>query len=88
MGKESEKKFCIDDYEYPKYEIEEALKKHYDVVAELYKDVELKTDNSVERLKSLEDEKGYLCPSETSYVQPQRGQNAKVTHINITKFLA
>ena len=37
----------------------------------------LNTDNSVERLNSLEQESGFLCPSKTSYVQPQRGQNAK-----------
>ncbi len=71
-----EAKFCVDDYEYPKYEIEEALLIHYDYVTALYKDVLLNTDNSVERLKNEEQEKHYLCPSEIDYVQPLRGLNS------------
>lgn len=71
-AKDNKLNFCLDDFDYPKYEIEEALLKHFDAVTELYKDVLITTDNSVDRLDELAEET-YLCPTETAYVQPLRG---------------
>jgi len=68
------KNWCIEDEEYPKYEIQKAIEYHYDSVQQLYKDVVADTVNSVDRLKELDDET-YLCPSETAYIQPKRAIN-------------
>ena len=73
-AKDKNLKFCLDDYDYPKYEIEEALLVHFDAITELYKDVLITTDNSVDQLSQLEEET-YLCPTETAYVQPLRAVN-------------
>ncbi|XP_040571108.1 neurotrophin 1 [Lepeophtheirus salmonis] len=67
--------YCVEDSEYPTYEIEHALEYHYDAVQQIYKDVLANTENSVDRLKSLVEET-YLCPSETKYIQPLRAVNA------------
>ena len=62
------KTWCLEDKEYPKYEIEAAVQYHYDGVQALYKDVLANTDNSVDRLKEIVQET-YLCPSVTAYIQ-------------------
>jgi len=65
------KTWCLEDEEYPKYEIQKAIEYHYEAVRQIYKDVLTNTDNSVDRLKELVEET-YLCPSETAYIQPLR----------------
>ncbi|XP_064113514.1 neurotrophin 1-like [Macrobrachium nipponense] len=69
------KPWCLEDPEYPTYEIKHAAEYHYKKVLSLYADVaDLNTELSVERPNTLEEET-YLCPSETSYVRPLRAQN-------------
>jgi len=70
------KTWCLEDEEYPKYEIEHALQYHYDGVQALYKDVIANTENSVDRLKEIIEET-YLCPSVTAYIQPLRAINTE-----------
>jgi len=70
------KTWCLEDAEYPTYEIEAAITYHYDSVQQMYKDVLANTDNSVDRLKEIVEET-YLCPSETAYIQPLRAVNVK-----------
>ena len=65
------KTWCLEDEEYPKYEIQKAIEYHYEAVRQIYKDVLTNTDNSVDRLKELVEET-YLCPSEAAYIQPLR----------------
>ena len=66
--------WCLEDKEYPTYEIQEALEYHYDAVQQMYKDVLANTDNSVDRLNEIIQET-YLCPTETAYIQPLRAVN-------------
>jgi len=73
-SKGNPKPWCLEDKEYPAYEIEKAIEYHYDSVQQMYKDVLANTDNSVARLKDIVEET-YLCPSETAYVQPLRAVN-------------
>jgi len=68
------KTWCLEDPEYPSYEIEHALQYHYEGVQALYKDVLANTENSVDRLKDIIQET-YLCPSVTGYIQPLRAVN-------------
>jgi len=68
------KTWCLEDAEYPTYEIEHALQYHYEGVQALYKDVLANTENSVDRLKEIIQET-YLCPSVTAYIQPLRAVN-------------
>ena len=69
------KPWCLEDSEYPAYEIKHAAEYHYAKVLSVYADVaDLNTELSVERPKTLEEET-YLCPSETAYVRPLRAQN-------------
>jgi len=68
------KTWCLEDAQYPTYEIEHALQYHYEGVQALYKDVLVNTDNSVARLKEIVQET-YLCPSVTAYIQPLRAVN-------------
>lgn len=69
------KQWCLEDYEYPEYEIKGALEYHKKAVLDLYADVaDLNTANSVVRPNTL-DEETYLCPSDTSYVRPLRAVN-------------
>merc|ERR1712038_2014840 len=68
------KTWCLEDPEYPAYEIEHALQYHYEGVQAIYKDVLANTENSVERLKEIVEET-YLCPSVTAYIQPRRAVN-------------
>jgi len=68
------KTWCLEDLEYPTYEIQKAIEYHYDSVQQMYKDVLANTDNSVDRLKEIVEET-YLCPSETAYIQPLRAVN-------------
>ncbi len=62
------KTWCLEDREYPKYEIESALQYNYEGVQAIYKDVLANTENSVDRLKEIVQET-YLCPSVTAYLQ-------------------
>jgi hypothetical protein len=62
------KTWCLEDREYPKYEIESALQYNYEGVQAIYKDVLANTENSVDRLKEIVQET-YLCPSVTAYIQ-------------------
>merc|ERR1711881_436640 len=73
-AEDNPKTWCLEDAEYPTYEIEHALQYHYDGVQALYKDVLVNTDNSVDRLKEIVQET-YLCPSVTAYIQPLRAVN-------------
>ncbi|KAK2726534.1 uncharacterized protein LOC136031673 [Artemia franciscana] len=75
-AKLSGRPWCLEDPEYPTYELQKALEEHYDAVLALYKDVELDTKNSVEGLYDIRDET-YLCPSSTNYVQPLRAVNSE-----------
>merc|ERR1712106_1236834 len=59
---ENPKTWCLEDPEYPTYEIEHALQYHYEGVQAIYKDVLANTENSVDRLKEIVQET-YLCPS-------------------------
>ncbi|CAL4104546.1 unnamed protein product, partial [Meganyctiphanes norvegica] len=69
--------WCVEDEEYPEYEIKHAIQYHLDKFNNLYADVaDLNTELSVERPNTLEEET-YLCPSETSYIQPLRAQNTE-----------
>lgn len=71
------KSWCIEDYEYPEYEIKAALEHHKEAVIPLYADVtDLNTANSVLRPNTLSEET-YLCPSETKYVRPLRIVNTE-----------
>ncbi|TRY68312.1 hypothetical protein TCAL_09662 [Tigriopus californicus] len=73
-SKGNHKPFCLEDPEYPTYEIQQAIEYNYDVVQQLYKDVLANTKNSVYRLKDIVEET-YLCPSEVKYIQPLRAIN-------------
>ncbi|XP_057378156.1 protein spaetzle-like [Daphnia carinata] len=75
-SKNTSKNWCLEDSEYPAYEVVYELDKHYEAVFALYKNVVAETSNSVDTLSKLEEET-YLCPSETSYVQPLRAVNTK-----------
>ena len=69
------KTWCLEDDEYPTYEIKHAAEYHNDKLHKLYADVaDLNTELSVERPSTLEEET-YLCPSVTSYVKPLRAKN-------------
>ncbi|XP_076059625.1 neurotrophin 1-like [Oratosquilla oratoria] len=69
------KPWCLEDSEYPTYEIKHAAEYHYQKLVSLYADIaDLNTALSVERPETLEEET-YLCPSETAYVRPLRAQN-------------
>merc|ERR1712172_388257 len=68
------KTWCLEDPEYPTYEVEHALQYHYEGVQAIYKDVLANTENSVDRLKEIVQET-YLCPSETAYIMPLRAVN-------------
>merc|ERR1711990_1401580 len=61
------KTWCLEDPEYPTYEIEHALQYHYE-------GVQANTENSVDRLKEIVQET-YLCPSVTAYIMPLRAVN-------------
>merc|ERR1740137_96109 len=70
------KPWCLEDTEYPTYEIKHAANANYEKLLSLYADVaDLNTELSVERPNILEEET-YLCPSETAYVQPLRAINS------------
>jgi hypothetical protein len=74
-SKNTTKSWCLEDSEYPAYEISHAIEYNYTGVAALYKDVLANTENSVDRLLELGQET-YLCPSVTAYVTPLRAVNA------------
>lgn len=71
------KSWCLEDYDYPEYEIKAALEYHKVAVLSLYADVaDLNTANSVVRPNTLAEET-YLCPSDTNYVRPLRVVNTE-----------
>ncbi|KAK2725527.1 hypothetical protein QYM36_000130 [Artemia franciscana] len=47
-SKNTTKPWCLEDSEYPKYDVEYALDYHYDAVLGLYKDQVVNTENSVD----------------------------------------
>merc|ERR1712038_1472205 len=55
-AKDNPKTWCLEDPEYPTYEIQKAIEYHYDSVQQMYKDVLANTDNSVDRLKEIVEE--------------------------------
>ncbi len=75
-AKNTTKPWCLEDSEYPLYDIQYALDQHYQAVQALYKDVVSNTANSIDYLNKLEEET-YLCPSTTAYVQPFRAVNSE-----------
>jgi len=71
------KAWCLEDNEYPTYELKAAIEYHYTKFRNLYADVaDLNTELSVERPTTLEEET-YLCPSDTAYVRPLRAINTE-----------
>jgi len=71
------KTWCLEDEEYPTYEIKAAVEHHLKKFQSLYADVaDLNTELSVERPTTLEEET-YLCPSETAYIRPLRAVNTE-----------
>merc|ERR1712183_307180 len=71
------KTWCLEDAEYPTYELKAAIDYHFTKFWNLYADVaELNTELSVERPTTLEEET-YLCPSETAYIRPLRAVNTE-----------
>ncbi|XP_067128966.1 neurotrophin 1-like [Centruroides vittatus] len=66
--------YCLEDNEYPGYEIQNAIYKYYQEFQPLYAEVTQNTGNSVDNLKSLEEET-YLCPSTTLYARPLRAKD-------------
>nr|XP_053633972.1 neurotrophin 1-like [Cherax quadricarinatus] len=80
------KSWCIEDDQYPTYEIKHALGHHYEKVLSLYANLDdFSTELSVKGLM----EETYLCPSETTYIRPLRAKNTEgkwhviVNHIKI-----
>merc|ERR1711892_1237065 len=73
-SKNTTKTWCLEDADYPTYEISHAIEYNYAGVAALYKDVLANTENSVDRLVELPQET-YLCPSVTGYLMPLRAIN-------------
>ena len=68
---------CLDDNEYPLYDIENSLFYHHHSVYQMYKDVHnINTQNSIANITTLRDET-YLCPSTVKYVKPVRAINSK-----------
>nr|XP_045615539.1 putative protein TPRXL [Procambarus clarkii] len=71
------KSWCLEDSQYPTYQIKHAVENNYEKVLSLYAEVEdLNTELSVDRPKTLKEET-YLCPSETAYVRPLRAENTE-----------
>merc|ERR1719320_868236 len=69
--------WCLEDTEYPHYEIKAAGNQHYEKLLALYADVaDLDTKLSVERPNTLAEET-YLCPSTTAYIRPLRAINTQ-----------
>lgn len=75
-SKNTTKPWCLEDSEYPSYDVVYALDQHYDAVRALYKNVAVDTASSVDTLHKLVEET-YLCPSTTAYVQPLRAVNVE-----------
>lgn len=75
-SKNTTKPWCLEDAEYPSYDVVYALDQHYDAVMALYKNVAVDTANSVDTLSKLAQET-YLCPSTIAYVQPLRAVNVE-----------
>lgn len=73
-AKNTTKSWCLEDSEYPRHEVQQALDEHYQAVLAFYKDKLASTENSVDGLDKLNDEI-YLCPSSTGYIRPLRAIN-------------
>ena len=57
--------------------MQHAIEYHYAAVAALYKDVLANTENSIDNLKSIEDEETFICPAEVGYLRPLRALNER-----------
>ena len=69
------KSWCLEDEEYPKYDIIYAAQYYQFYLLSQYADVvDLDTELSVDRPNSLLEET-YLCPTETGYIRPLRIQD-------------
>nr|XP_045615537.1 neurotrophin 1-like [Procambarus clarkii] len=67
--------WCLQDSQYPAYEIQHSAEYHYYYLLTLYADlIDLDTAVYVERPKTLAQET-YICSSKTSYVRPLRARN-------------
>ncbi|XP_076373169.1 neurotrophin 1-like [Tachypleus tridentatus] len=67
--------YCLEDKDYPAYEIKAAIHDHHYDFIPLYADVAAQsTADSVDRLETLPEET-YLCPSNTVYARPLRAKN-------------
>ncbi|XP_064113512.1 uncharacterized protein LOC135220150 [Macrobrachium nipponense] len=74
-SKKTTKPWCLEDEEYPTYNITQAANYHSEKLLSLYADVnDLSTKLSVDRPKGLQEET-YVCKTATSYVKPLRIQN-------------
>lgn len=70
------KTWCLEDSDYPMYEIQDAAQRHPEKILALYADVaELGTLNSVDGPPVTLQEETYLCPSDIGYVRPLRAVN-------------
>ena len=65
---------CLDDDEYPKYDVENAIFYHFHSVLAMFKDLTIETRQSVSNITTLREET-YLCPSSIQYVKPVRAIN-------------
>lgn len=72
--KNGKRTYCLEDYEYPKHEIEKALHIHYPSVIPLYKDTQLFSNNSIESYADRKNE-SWLCPVDIHYEKPLRAVN-------------
>ncbi|CAG0899942.1 unnamed protein product [Darwinula stevensoni] len=69
--------FCLDDYEYPTYEMKGAIENHAEKFNEIYADVaDQHTKDTVETITYIDDET-YLCPSDVLFVRPKRARNVE-----------
>ncbi len=68
------KAWCLEDSEYPRHEIQQALDQHYHAISSFYKSTLVNTVKSVDGIHKLSDEV-YLCPSTPAYIQPLRAIN-------------
>ncbi len=64
----------MEDFDYPKYELQESLLVHYGALQKLYRDVFVNFENSVD-LKYVDERETYACNSTSSYIRPLRALN-------------
>ncbi|XP_065567422.1 neurotrophin 1-like [Artemia franciscana] len=76
-AKKTNENFCLEDNEYPDYEVKKAIEEHFAKFDQLYADVlDQGTIDSVDGLKTIKEET-YLCPSDTIYGRPLRAINSE-----------